>query len=368
MVEPAEEDIPRRLMGSAGHLRGGYLARLFLSLVLGALGGLTFWWLRLPLPWMLGAMCALIIAAMAGMPVASARRIRPPFAAVLGVTLGSSFQAGMFNDIAGWLAVTAAMAVSTAAAGGLGFLYFYRVARFDKVTAYFAGMPAGVYEMTIQGGLAGGDERRIAITQAVRIFLIVLCVPFVFNLVLHFGSTSGLSLHPRPAPWTVRDAAILLGCGVGGWFIARCLRLPNAPLLGPMLLSAVAHASGVTEAFPPALLVSGAQVILGASIGGQFLGADRKLFSGAILHGIAVLPLMLLIAVLLASGVAMATGMEFATIFLALAPGGTVEMSLVALAIHAEVALVVFHQLARIILIHAFAPSVFRKFVRGPAG
>lgn len=338
----------------------GYASRLCLSLALGALGGFVFWRSHLPLPWMLGSMCALIIAAALGMPIVSARRIRPPFAALLGVTLGGSFQVGTFEHLPAWLAVTGAMLVNTAAAGAIGFFYLHRVAGFDKVTAYFAGMPAGVYEMTAQGGLAGGDERRIALTQAVRIFIVVLSVPFLFNLALHFGSTSGLSLRSGPDHWTAPDAFVLVGCGLGGWFAARFMRLPNAPLLGPMLASAAAHATGLTEVSPPVVLVSAAQVVLGTSIGGQFLGADRKLFSSAILHGMAVLPLMLLVVAVLSSGAAMVSDIGFANIFLALAPGGTVEMSLVALAIHAEVALVVFHQLSRVVVIHACAPTIFR--------
>ena len=44
---------------------------------------------------------------------------------------------------------------------------------------------------------------------------------------------------------------------------------------------------------PPYVLVSAAQVVLGTSIGGQFIGADRRVFITSLGHGVILLPLML---------------------------------------------------------------------------
>ena len=338
-----------------------YVPRLTFSLGIGAMGGACFYSLSLPLPWMLGAMCAVVIAALSRLPIVSARRIRPPLAAVIGVTLGSSFHPSMITRIADWLPITGAMVITTILVGAVGYNYLVYVAKFDRVTAYFAGMPAGVYEMTTQGGLAGGDERRIALIQAVRIFLVVLLVPFVFNLFLHFGSTSGLSLRPGAPGYSLRDIALLIGCGGVGWGIAALLKVPNAPLLGPMIVSATVHLLGMTGSVPPYVFISAAQIVLGTSIGGQFIGANRRLFASSVGHGLVLLPLMIGVCLLVALITSEFTNIGFPATFLALAPGGTAEMSLVALAIHAEVAVVVLHQLLRVVLIHTCAPILFRR-------
>lgn len=340
--------------------RPAYVARLVFSLAIGAGGGAIFYALSLPLPWMLGAMCAVLVAALAQLPVVSARRIRPPMAAVIGVMLGSSFSPDMLGRLDDWLPVTLSAVVAMLLTGAIGSIYLRRVAKLDPVTAYFAGMPAGVYEMTAQGGLAGGDERRIALVQATRVFLVVLSVPMVLNLFLHFGSTGGLSLRAGHEELSLLDVAILIICGVIGWPLATMLHLPNPPLIGPMLISASAHAAGLTDGAPPYLFVSVAQVVLGTTIGGQFLGADRRLLLGSALHSLILVPIMVGTAALAAWCVARWSDSEYPAIFLALAPGGTTEMSLVALAIKAEVALVVFHQILRQICIHMFAPTVFR--------
>ncbi|MCQ4629017.1 AbrB family transcriptional regulator [Shinella sp. CPCC 100929] len=344
--------------------RTAYLARLALSLAIGACGGTAFYLLSLPLPWMLGAMSTVLVAALLRLPVVSARRIRPPMAAVIGVMLGSSFSPDMLGRLDDWVPVTLAAVAATVLTGAAGYLYLRHVAKLDPVTAYFAGMPAGVYEMTAQGGLAGGDERRIALVQATRVFLVVFTVPMVLNLFLHFGSTGGLSLQNGHGALSLADIAILVVCGAVGWPLAKALHLPNPPLIGPMLVSAVAHAVGLTEGAPPYLLVSMAQVVLGTTIGGQFLGSDRGLLFGSALHSLVLVPVMVAIAALAAWGVARWSGGGYPATFLALAPGGTTEMSLVALAIKAEVALVVFHQIVRQICIHMFAPAVFRSIQR----
>jgi membrane AbrB-like protein len=337
-----------------------YPIRLLLSLSLGAAGGAVFFLLSLPLPWMLGSMSIVLLAALTGMPVVSAKKIRPPMAAVIGVMLGSSFSPGMLDRLDDWVPVTIAAFVATLLSGCAGYIYLRYIAKIDHITAYFAGMPAGVYEMTAQGGLAGGDECRIALVQATRVFLVVFTVPIVLNAFLHFGSTGGISLQSGSAGNSLQDIIILCLCAIVGWQLAKILHLPNPPLIGPMLVSALAHAGGLTEGAPPYLIVAIAQIVLGTTIGGQFLGADRKLLFGSILHSLLLVPIMVLISALTALAAVSWYGGEFPTTFLALAPGGTTEMSLVALAINAEVALVVFHQVLRQFSIHMCAPIIFR--------
>jgi hypothetical protein len=50
--------------------RAARLGRIALALGIGTAGGALFWVLALPLPWMLGALCASTIAAMAKLPIA----------------------------------------------------------------------------------------------------------------------------------------------------------------------------------------------------------------------------------------------------------------------------------------------------------
>src|SRR5260370_18086350 len=76
---------------------------------------------------------------------------------------------------------------------------------------------------------------------------------------------------PTNSDW--RDYAVLIGCGVIGAVVGRLLRLPASFMMGPMIMSAIAHLAGLTSSKPPGELVAAAQVVMGAGIGCRFVGA-----------------------------------------------------------------------------------------------
>jgi len=341
-----------------------YSLRLLLTIIAGAFGGTLFYFLSLPLPWMLGSMCTVAALAFGGGAVVSVRRIRPPLAAIIGVTLGSSFSPEIAGRVFDWFPLTIAAVVSTVLVGSFGTLYLRKVAGFDTVTSFFSAMPAGVYEMTYQGGLMGGDERRIALVHAVRIFLVVLMVPVAFRWFFDLGAARPGGNGQGHGAIGVEDAIILACCAIFGWLGARKIHLPNPAMLGPMLASAVVHGAGLTETAPPYALVGLAQIFLGASVGGQFIGASVADLRRTSAHGLVLVPISLSICVVVAGITAKTIDLDFQTILLSLAPGGTVEMSLIALALQTEVTAVVSHQVLRVLLIHSLAPMVFRLIER----
>ena len=331
---------------------------LAFSLVLGAAGGFAFFLLGLPLPWMLGSMVVTLIAALLRWPIVSARPLRTPLICVIGVTLGSAFYPSLFDHALHWLPITIALFASPISVTLVAQVYFTRIAGFDPITAYFASMPGGVYEMVVQGGQAGGDERSIALVQAVRIFLVVVLVPIGFRIFFGSGSTSALSLGHGGA-LAPGDIALLLGCALIGWPLARLLRLPNPALLGPLLLSATAHLTGITNVSPPPALIAAVQVVLGVSIGGQFIGAEARVALRTLMHGAVVFPAILAVCTVIALAASLFVDVDLPVIILSLAPGGMTEMSLVALTLHADVALVTLHQLLRMISIQGLAGLVY---------
>ena len=76
--------------------------RVLLSLVAGSLGGLLFFWLSLPLPWMLGSMLLVSVAAVCGMPCQRSVRLRKGTIVVMGLLLGSYFSADALSQLSLW--------------------------------------------------------------------------------------------------------------------------------------------------------------------------------------------------------------------------------------------------------------------------
>jgi hypothetical protein len=60
------------------------------------------------------------------------------------------------------------------------------------------------------------------------------------------------------------------------------------------------------------------------------------------------------------------TGLPYNAVLLALAPGGLPEMTLIALSLHIDLALVVSHHLVRVLFINLAVPVLYR-LLYGPA-
>jgi uncharacterized protein len=334
-----------------------------LALAIGAAGGALFHAVNLPLPWMLGALCATLVAAMAYLPIRMPERLRPPVVAVIGVLLGSGFSPALLGQLPNWLASLSMLAVYAALCALVVVPIYRRVGRFDPVTAYFAGMPGGLAEMMMIGRDMGGDDRKIILAHATRIILTVAAMAFWFRLVLGY-EVSGTPPGPTLLSMTGRDIAILVLCGVAGALGGTWLRLPAPTLLGPMILSGIAHGSGLTASAPPPGLVIAAQVALGTVMGCRFLGVAPRDVLRAMALGVVATGAMIALALAFAFGLNAVLGLDRSMVLLAFAPGGLTEMSLVALAMQTEVAFVALHHVVRIVLVVAMAPLVLRLWIR----
>ncbi|MGC2857770.1 AbrB family transcriptional regulator [Novispirillum sp. DQ9] len=338
------------------------LRRLALALALGTAGGAVFWGLRLPLPWMLGAVLTVSVAALSGLRPAVPQGLRSGMLAILGVMLGSAFTPGLIDRLGPWLPSLAVLLVVSVVTPWIAGAVFRRFGGFDRVTAYFAGTPGGINEMVMVGTALGGDERTIALVHALRIMIVVFIVAAWFRLVEGAAAGQGAA----SAPWLMdgafgpADLAWLAAAAVVGRPVGRLLRLPAPQLTGPMVLAAVIHLMGLTELQPPAELIAVAQVVVGSALGARFVGAaPLRLIRTAVLAAGSSL-VMLGLAALAAWGLASVTGLPFLLLLLAYVPGGLAEMSLIGLALGMDVPFVATHHVVRIALVIAVAPLLFR--------
>ncbi|MGE0717950.1 MAG: AbrB family transcriptional regulator, partial [Alphaproteobacteria bacterium] len=325
----------------------------------------AFWLLKLPLPWMLGAMTACIAASISGVPLGVPRWLRSSLVVVLGVMLGSSFTPTLLARVPEWSLTIAGMLLYVALAGGVTFLYLRKVAGYGPITSYFTAMPGGLNEMVLVGGAMGGDPRLIALTHGTRIMLVVFTLVFGFRFFGDYHPTGaaggGISILVIPPV----DLAILAACGIIGALVGVALRWPSGTLLGAMALSGVIHMLGVTASRPPFELVAIAQIGMGSAVGARFAGVELKMIGRTALHAAGVTVLMLVVAFACAAALHAVTGISTQALLLAYAPGGLAEMSLVALALGADAAFVATHHAARILVVISLAPPFFRRLGGG---
>lgn len=330
------------------------------ALVVGVICGVCGYLAGLPLPWMLGPMIGNTVLAVAGVPVVGPDRLRPFVIPIIGVMLGSALTIEIIQQLSGWGMTLVLLPLYLVTASACSFYAYRKIGGYDAVTAFYSAMPGGLNEMLIMGGEAGGDERRIALAHAARVLVVILFVALFFGLLL--GVRSGLSGRnwvPLSAP-SLSDYALLILAAIAGVQLAKVMRLPAAPVFGPMLVSGVFHIVEWVTIAPPTVFIILAQVVIGTTIGTRFAGATIAEIRRDI--GLAVIGsgAMLIVSVGFATIVAWSAHMSLSQTFLAYAPGGLTEMALLTLAMDQDVAYVSTIHVIRITMVVAMAPVVFR--------
>ncbi len=367
MSEATPPSAPRSpLVGAPAdnHSLARKLTRIVGTLALGTAGGAACDAIDLPLAWMIGAMCACTIAAMAGAPLLMSQFVRAPMVSILGVMLGSSFSPQMAGHLWQWWPTILATIGYVTAVTGLLYIYFRRICGFDPITAYFSAAPGGLNEMVVVGGQMGGDERRISLVHGARVLLVVLIVPFGFMIFHGYQAGDRPPLGPSLFDVPPVDILVLAACAGAGAVAAKAIRMPAAFVTGPMLLSAIVHLTGITDTKPPAELTAAAQVVIGTVVGCRFSGVAIRTVLNTLAQSVGATTIMLVLTLIFSLALAPVTDASFAGLVLALSPGGLAEMSLIALALSIDAAFVSSHHIFRIVILVIVAPALYRRRAR----
>ena len=285
------------------------------------------------------------------------RRIRTIFIPVLGIMLGSSFTPETLGQVSSWVPSVVTMLLFVVIVVAAVGVFLHKAMGFGPVSAYFSATPGGLATMVVIGGEMGGDERRIGLTHSIRIMLTVLIIPFYFRI--FEGYVPGV-LEPLGSfvNLSLQDAAILASCMLG-YPLFKVLRLPSAQILGPMILSAIIHMTGLTTAKPPVEIVNVAQLVIGTGIGARFVGVSVMRLYPVMVAATGGTIFMVGFAAVAALALEALTGLPFAATWLAFAPGGVAEMTLISLALGVDVAFGSTHHLVRVVFMVIAAPVIF---------
>jgi hypothetical protein len=346
----------------AARLSRAEMGRLAYGLAVGGAGGLAASAAGVPLAWMLGPLFACMAFAVAGQPVMVPVWLRTLFMALIGLFLGESFTAETAAQITRW-PVTIAMAVLYVPVGGaVCYALLRHGAGMTRATALLSGLPGGVTAVALFADGLGGDERRVALGQSLRVAFVVLLAPAVAFGWLGLPPPSAAA-HGGAGLIGAGDAAIL---GVGSlaiWAATARLGWPLPYLIGPLLASAALRLTGVVEGALPLALVEASLLVCGASIGTRFAGAPLRMLASAAWWSLWGTLALMAITGIFAFGAHWTLGTDLFAALLAFAPGGVAEMSLIAIAIDADPAFVAAHHMARIFAILFALPAL-----AGPLG
>ena len=157
------------------------------------------------------------------------------------------------------------------------------------------------------------------------------------------------------------DVVLLTACGLIGVLGGRRIGLPAAIITGPILMSMIVHGLGVTQSQPPDWLISVAQVVIGLGLAMRFKGLEARALSRGLLFGAVTVANMLALGALISVTLGALGEKSFQVLLMCFAPGGVVEMGLIALSLGVSPLIVTFHHIMRIVFTVIAVPMVGRR-------
>lgn len=328
------------------------------ALAIGALGAGVAWGLSFPAAILIGPALLVSLASLRGVRVALAAPVMNAAFVVLGMGIGAGFDTRAGAAILRWPVAFALLLPMLAATLWLGRAVLVRGFGFDRRSAALAAAPG---HLSFVMGLAadtGCDVGRVAVVQSIRLLALTLTVPFV---ALAMGIHMQPAMLPRGAPLGLPQLVLLamVGAALGG--VLRRLHAPAPMLLGPLMVSALAHVSDVAPGVMPGWLMVPAFLVLGTLIGTRFSGMSVAQFRASLLAGLSVTLVAVVMAVLGAVPVASALGMPAAQVVVAFSPGGLETMVALGAAMGASPGFVAACHVVRLAILTVLIPLSLKQ-------
>jgi membrane AbrB-like protein len=333
-----------------------------MTLFLAALGGAVAAWFSLPAPFITGPAIAVTLGSISGLRAEVPALLRNASFAIIGAIMGSGVTPELVRSASVWPLSIVMLGVSIVATMWIGNYLLRQHFLLDRTTAVLSSAPGHLSFVISLGAQTGGDLPTIGLIQSIRLLLLTLLVPLIISL-----EGYDPAIVPGPARSIMTPGsllAMLLACAAFG-MVLNVLRVPAGLLIGSMLVSALAHLTGLVQGGLPQDLSVPAYVAMGALIGSRFSGisvAELVRNAGA---GLVTTAAASIIAAIAAVAASFLTGIPLASVLVAFAPGGVETMSAMALAVGADPAYVAAHHVIRLIMLTALIPIFMQRAKSG---
>lgn len=327
------------------------------ALVLSLVGGAVCSLLKVPLPWMLGPIFAMVLARTFKVPALPLKGGRQAGQLIIGCALGQ-----YFTPEIGWLVLANAWlivgcAVAALFNGYLCSLVLSRISGIDMTTAFFSSLPGGASEMVVLADRFEAKLDCVVIAHSLRLLMVVVIVPFAITWC---GATGTDFYQPSAKIFNAPLLIMLLSGAALSGFLLQWKNIPNAWMFGPLFLSMALTLMEVRTSAVPPLLTTCGQVLIGCSLGSRFSPAFL-LKAPKFLKGVVVSVFVaLLLAGILGVCLSFLGKTPLASAILATAPGGMAEMCITAKGLHLGVPVVTSYHLTRVVFVLLLSPAFFR--------
>ena len=326
----------------------------------GAAGGLLLTLAGVPAGWLCGSAIAVAALAVAGRPMFLSTPVADTTFLVLGTSMGSAVTPRTLDDAQLWPMSIVLLLVSVAVTMALGAWYLRRVHGWDPATARLSSTPGGLTAVLMLATNTVARFPIVALSQTLRQTALISLIPVALML--------GVPAAPTPAApiaggWST---VVMLGAGFVGSALATRLKVPGGRLIGAMLASAALHVSGLVDGRLAMPILVVAYILMGAVIGSRFRGAKLADLRATVLPALGCIALTVVVSLGFALACQRLTGVPFAEIWLAYAPGGVEAMTVMAYALDLDPSYVSTHHVIRLLALILLSPLWTATILKGP--
>jgi uncharacterized protein len=331
------------------------------TLVIGTAGGALFLWAHLPGGLISGAMIAVGIAAIAGRPLALPPILTQTVLVLLGISLGSLVSRQLLQHIGAYPLTIALLALATFCSTFGSSVYLQRIHGWDQTSAFLAGSPGALSQITMLAAEKGADVPAIAVVQTMRVIILTAALPMLLAL------TGIAPSSPPVAAVAIASPLELTGLIAASVVVALLLRLAKFPaswMFGAMIGSSLLHGTGLIEGGLPPSVRSIALVGIGALIGSRFARMKTRTLLSHVDAALGSFAIAIAISAVFVAVIALTTPVRFADVIVAFAPGAMDAMLALALTLHIDPIFVGAHHLSRFVFVTIATPGIVHLFGR----
>lgn len=326
------------------------------TLLLGFIGGIIFFLLNLPLPWMLGPLTAVMM----WQGTTSREMIWPAHyknmgLIILGITFGLYFTVESMLLIGPYFLPYVLLTSLMIVISIINSSFISKYLKVDQITSVFGAIPGGLTEMVIASESLQAKSSFVMIFQTVRLLVVLFTVPFVIIYAFSGEPSTSITMVEDDTTSFLTWTALLFILPILLGFRFKDL-LPAGVMIIPLVTTGILNISPIDIPQVPSWLFLAAQLCVGIGLGKSIAIKDVRAAGkyGFVFAGLA--GWLILIGFGLGYVLALITSMDLPTAMLSMAPGGLVEMVLTASMVGADPAIVTSLQLTRILIIILFVP------------
>ena len=332
----------------------------FETLGIGTAGGVLFLFAHLPGGLISGSMVATAIAAIAGRLLAVPPIVTQIVLVVLGISIGSVVSRQLVQHVSAYPLTIGLLAVATFCSTFASSLYLQRVHGWDRTSAFLAGSPGALSQITILAVERGADLPAIAVVHTMRVIILTAALPLVLAATGILAATPSVTF----ATASPLQLTILVLASLALALALRLLKFPVSWMFGAMIASSALHGAGLVDGGVPLWVRSVALVGIGALIGSRFARMKPRVLIGHINAALGSFAVAILISGIFVAIIALTTQVRLSDTVVAFAPGAMDAMLALALTLHIDPIFVGAHHLSRFVFVTIATPGIVHLFGR----